>query len=76
MRKTIMNQRKIMEQLQQQFAEALTKPDEEEIKPLEWDGEATNGNQGLAGLDGLKKLNPKPDRCLCWQTLVARASGS
>ena len=41
MRKTIMNQRKIMEQLQQQFKEALVaKPDEEDIKPLEMDGEA------------------------------------
>ena len=36
-----MNQRKIMEQLQQQFKEALVvKPGEEELKPLE-DGEAT-----------------------------------
>ena len=42
LRKTIMNQRKIMEQLQQQFKEALVvKPGEEDIKPLEVDGEAT-----------------------------------
>ena len=29
-----------MEQLQQQFKDALDKPDEDEIKPLELDGEA------------------------------------
>ncbi|CAE7654657.1 XI-F [Symbiodinium pilosum] len=55
MRKTIINQRKIMEQLQQQFKDALDKPDEDEIKPLELDGEASR-EQMQQLQDEIKKL--------------------
>ncbi|CAE7225641.1 rtcb [Symbiodinium sp. CCMP2592] len=79
LRKTIMNQRKIMEQLQQQFKEALVvKPGEEEIKPLEVDGEASR-EQMQQLQDEIKKLRStigtlKASLSSCQQQEAARAS--
>ncbi|CAE7528777.1 rtcb [Symbiodinium necroappetens] len=78
LRKTIMNQRKIMEQLQQQFKEALVvKPGEEELKPLE-DGEASQ-EQMQQLQEEIKKLRStigtlKASLSSCQQQEAARAS--